>query len=145
MKTLIVNLILLFLVVCFFGCVNNEKPEFEESVNDLFVPRIIKNYETYGNRDGALTQAYITYDFENYESIQLILQVTYNPTPILSSGYWKTLGNESIGGNIEATSLKFLGGQGEGPSLGGSFELKDKFSTLFKVIVPLRPINEPKW
>ena len=88
------------------GCVNNDKPKFEELVDGLFVPRIIINYTTSGVRDGALTQAYITYEFEDYKSIQLTLEVTYNPTPILSFGYWKMLDSDSIGGDIRANSLK---------------------------------------
>ena len=148
-KASIVNnvqkILLIISVVHCVGCVNNDKPKFEELVDDLFVPRIISNYTTYGVRDGALTQAYITYEFEDYKSIELKLEVTYNPTPILSSGYWKILDGDSIGGDIRANSLKFLGGQAEAPSLGGTFELNENFQTRFKVIVPLRPINKLEW
>ena len=139
------KILLIISVVHCVGCVNNDKPKFEELVDGLFVPRIITNYSTYGVRDGALTQAYITYDFEDYKSIQLKLEVTYNPTPILSSGYWKILDGDSILGDIRANSLKFLGGQAEAPSLGGTFELNENFQTRFKVIVPLRPINKLEW
>ena len=114
--------------------------------DEVSVCELIHNFlTTYGVRDGALTQAYITYEFEDYNSIQLKLEVTYNPTPILSSGYWKILDSDSIGGYIRANSLKFLGGQAEAPSLGGTFELKENFQTRFKVIVPLRPINKLEW
>ena len=54
------KILLIISVVHCVGCVNNDKPKFEELVDGLFVPRIITNYTTYGVRDGALTQAYIT-------------------------------------------------------------------------------------
>jgi|TARA_B110000240_G_scaffold115533_1_gene129553 hypothetical protein len=145
MKIVIINLLRLFIVTYFLGCVNNDDPKFEELVDGLFITRTITNYKTYGKRDGALTQGFIIFQLENNESIQLELEVTYNPIPILTSGYWKTLENESIRGKVQTISLKFLGGQGEGPSLGGSFDLKYKSETRFKVFIPLRPINKPKW
>ena len=62
------KILLIISVVHCLGCVNNDKPKFEELVDGLFVPRIITNYTTYGVRDGALTQAYITYEFDDYNS-----------------------------------------------------------------------------
>ena len=145
MKVVIIKLFLLFLVTYFVGCINNDKPKFEELNDGSYVPRTITNYSTYGSRDGSVTQVFVTFELENNKNIQLKLEVTYNPIAILSSGSWKTLRNESIGGKIKAISLKFLGGQGEGPSIGGRFELEYNSQPLFRAFVPLRPINKPSW
>ena len=114
-------------------------------VNDLYQPRTVTNYQVSGKRDGATTQVFIIFQLENDERLQLELEITYNPVPVLRSGHWKIDGKESSSGNVHAKSLKFLGGQGEGPSVGGQFQLEDNFQPRFRVFIPLRPINKPKW
>ena len=75
------KILLIISVVHCVGCVNNDKTKFEELVDGLFVTRIITNYTTYGVRDGALTQAYITYEFEdyNFDHIFVCLSPQYTP------------------------------------------------------------------
>tara|TARA_Y100000590_G_scaffold120426_1_gene137896 strand:- start:260 stop:607 length:348 start_codon:yes stop_codon:yes gene_type:complete len=114
-------------------------------VNDLYQPRTVTNYQVSGKRDGATTQVFIIFQLENDERLQLELEITYNPVPVLRSGHWKIDGKESNSGNVQAKSLKILGGQGEGPSLGGRFQLEDNLQPRFRVFIPLRPINKPKW
>ena len=134
-----------FLFLLFGGCANNDEPGLDELVNDLYQPRIVTNYQVSGKRDGATTQVFIIFQLENNERLQLELEITYNPVPVLQSGYWKINGKESSSGSVQAKSLKFLGGQGEGPSLGGQFQLEDNSQPRFRVFIPLRPINKPKW
>ena len=141
----IINTAWVFLVLLFGGCANNDEPGLEELVNDLYEPRTVTNYQVSGKRDGATTQVFIIFQLENDERLQLELEITYNPVPVLQSGYWKINGKESSSGNVQAKSLKFLGGQGEGPSLGGRFQLEDNSQPRFRVFIPLRPINKPKW
>ena len=141
----IINTSWVFLVLLFGGCANNDEPGLDELVNDLYQPRIVTNYQVSGKRDGATTQAFIIFQLENNERLQLELEITYNPVPVLQSGYWKINGKESSSGSVQAKSLKFLGGQGEGPSLGGQFQLEDNSQPRFRVFIPLRPINKPKW
>ena len=141
----IINTAWVFLVLLFGGCANNDEPGLDELVNDLYQPRIVTNYQVSGKRDGATTQVFIIFQLENNERLQLELEITYNPVPVLQSGYWKINGKESSSGSVQAKSLKFLGGQGEGPSLGGQFQLEDNSQPRFRVFIPLRPINKPKW
>ena len=107
-----IKTIWIFLFLLFGGCANNDEPRLDEFVNDLYQPRIVTNYQVSGKRDGATTQVFIIYQLENDERLQLELEITYNPVPVLRSGYWKIDGKESSSGNVQAKSLKFLGGQG---------------------------------
>ena len=141
----IINTVWVFFVLLFGGCANNDEPGLDELVNDLYQPRTVTNYQVSGKRDGATTQVFIIFQLENDERLQLELEITYNPVPVLQSGYWKINGKESSSGNVQAKSLKFLGGQGEGPSVGGQFQLEDNSQPRFRVFIPLRPINKPKW
>ena len=77
--------------------------------------------------------------------MQLDLKVLYNPTPILRSGFWRVDGKHYGSGKVLAKSLKFLGGQGEAPSIGGRFELQEDSQSRFRIVVPLRPVNQPIW
>ena len=141
----IINTVCVFLILLFGGCTNNDEPGLDELINDLYQPRNVTNYQVSGKRDGATTQVFIIFQFKNDERLQLELEIAYNPIPALRSGHWKIDGKESSSGNVQAKSLKFLGGQGEGPSLGGRFQLEDNFQPRFRVFIPLRPINKPKW
>ena len=141
----IINTVWVFFVLLFGGCANNDEPGLDELGNDLYQPRTVTNYQVSGKRDGATTQVFIIFQLENDERLQLELEITYNPVRVLRSGHWKIDGEESSSGNVQAKSLKFLGGQGEGPSLGGRFQLEDNSQPRFRVFIPLRPINKPKW
>ena len=140
----IINTVWVFFLL-FGGCANNNEPKLDEFVNDFYQPRTITNYQVSGKRDGATTQVFIIYHLENDERLQLELEITYNPVPVLRSGYWKIDGKESNSGNVLAKSLKFLGGQGDWPSVGGRFQLDDNFQPRFQAFIPLRPINKPEW
>ena len=140
-----ISTVLVFLILLFEGCINNEEPIFDEWVNGSYQSRTVTNYQVSGKRDGATTEVFIIFQFKNDERAQLELEVSYNPTPILSSGHWQIDGKKSSSGEVRAVSLKFLGGQGEGPSLGGSFQLEESSQPRFRVVIPLRPINKPKW
>lgn len=141
----IINRVWIFLVLLLGGCANNNEPKLDELVNDLYQARTVSNYQVSGNRDGATTQVFVIFQLENNERLQIELEITYNPVPVLRSGSWRIDGKESSSGNVKAESLKFLGGQGEGPSIGGRFQLVDNFQPRFRAFIPLRPINKPKW
>ena len=127
------------------GCAINDEPLLDELVNGVYKSRTVTNYQVNGMRDGATTQVSVKFVLENGERVQLELEVAYNPTPVLRSGFWRLDGKLSGSGNVKAKSMKFLGGQGEGPSLGGRFELEEGSQSRFRVVVPLRPINKPNW
>ena len=137
--------VLIFIILLFEGCTNYDEPIFDEWVDGFYHSRTVTNYQVSGKRDGATTQVFIIFQFENDERVQLELEVAYDPIPTLRSGHWRIDGKESSSGDIQAKSLKFLGGQGEGPSLGGHFQLEENSQPRFSVVIPLRPINKPKW
>ena len=142
---IVINLLWVFIILLSGGCTNNDEPLFDELVNGVYESRTVTNYQVNGMRDGATTQVSIKFVLENGEQVQLKLEVVYNPTPILRSGFWRLDGKQSGSGNVKAKSIKFLGGQGEGPSLGGRFELEEGSRSRFRVVVPLRPVNKPNW
>ena len=141
----VISTIWVFIILLNGGCTNNNEPLLDELVNGVYKSRIVTNYEVNGMRDGATTQVFIKILLENGERVQLDLEIVYNPTPILRSGYWNIDGKQSGSGNVQAKSIRFLGGQGDSPSLGGRFELKEDSRTRFRVVVPLRPVNKQNW
>ena len=133
------------LILLWGGCVQKEEPMVEEWIDGSYHSRTVNEYKVNGQRDGATTIVYVVYTLESREAVHLKLEVEYNPAPILRSGHWTMKGQQSGSGNVHAESLKFLGGQGEGPSLGGRFLLTENAQSRFRVVVPLRPVNKPKW
>ena len=130
----IINTVWVFFVLLFGGCANNDEPGLDELVNDLYQPRTVTNYQVSGKRDGATTQVFIIFQLENDERLQLELEITYNPVPVLRSGRWKIDGKKSSSGNIQAKSLKFLGGHGEGRVLVDIFNLKIISNLVFEYL-----------
>ena len=141
----VINLLWVFIIQLSGGCTNNDEPLLDELVNGVYESRIVTNYQVNGMRDGATTKVSIKFVLENGGRVQLELEVVYNPRPILRSGFWRLDGKQSGSGNVKAKSIKFLGGQGEAPSLGGRFELEEGSRSRFRVVVPLRPVNKPNW
>ena len=142
---IVISTLWVFIILLSGGCTNNDEPLLDELVNGVYESRIVTNYQVNGMRDGATTQVSVKFVLENGERVQLELEVAYNPTPVLRSGFWRLDGKLSGSGNVKAKSMKFLGGQGEGPSLGGRFELEEGSRSRFRVVVPLRPVNKPNW
>ena len=85
----VINLLCVFIIQLSGGCTNNDEPFLDELVNGVYKSRIVTNYQVNGMRDGATTQVSIEFVLENGERVQLDLEVVYNPTPILRSGYWR--------------------------------------------------------
>ena len=127
------------------GCAINDEPLLDELVNGVYKSRTVTDYQVNGTRDGATTEVSIKFVLENGERVELELEVVYNPTPILRSGFWHVDGKHYGSGNVLAKSLKFWGGQGEAPSIGGRFELEEGSRTRFRIVVPSRPVNQPIW
>ena len=136
----------LALLALLAGCSDKAEPRLEVWEDGRYQPRALTAYEITGKRDGATTRAVAILTLESGERLQLELVVVYNPTPALSSGQWSLDGTQTgAGGEVRAESVRFLGGQGEGPSLGGRFRLYENGSPRFRVVLPLRPIAQPNW
>lgn len=127
------------------GCSDRAEPRLEVWENGIYQPRALSAYEINGKRDGATTRVVAILTLESGERLQLELVVVYNPVPALGSGHWSFDGTQAGAGEVRAESVRFLGGQGEGPSVGGRFRLDENGSPRFRVVLPLRPVGERSW
>jgi hypothetical protein len=93
----------------------------------------------------ALTQATATFTFADGERLEVTLDVIYDPTPSLGAGTWVLGGETPASGRAVAESVKFLGGQGQGASVGGRFRLEENDTPRFRVVIPARPMDETQW
>ena len=112
-------------------------------VNGVYQPEKVKSYAISGARDGANTHAVGTFTMADGDHIRVELEVSYNPAPELASGRWQREGRRSGEGSVHAESLKFLGGQGATPSVGGRFRLDQEGSPLMRVTMPVEPLGRP--
>jgi hypothetical protein len=126
------------------GCSGNSEPRLQVWENGVYTPQAIGAYEITGRRDGATTRAEAMLTLEGGKRLHLELEIFYDPTPALASGRWSFDGDKTSG-EAHAESVTFLGGQGEGPSLGGRFRLDENGNPRFRVTLPLRPVDQPKW
>ena len=136
---------LLALLALLAGCSETAEPQLAVWENGTYQPRAVSEYEISGKRDGANTRALAILTLESGERLQLELVVFYDPTPALSSGHWSIDGTHAGAGEVRVESLKFLGGQAKGPSIGGRFRLDENGSPRFRVVLPLRPVSQPNW
>ncbi len=136
---------LLAALVVLSGCSGRAEPRVEVWEDGTYQPRVVSAYEISGKRDGATTKAVATFTLETGERLRIELEVVYNPTSSLGSGRWRIDGARPGSGEVRAESVNFTGGQAQGPSLGGRFRLEENGSPRFRVVLPLRPVNPPKW
>ena len=92
-----------------------------------------------GTRDGDRTEARFEFS-DGTRTLVLELALSYDPQPVLAGGRW-SLGTD--GGTIRAESVRFVGGQGEGPSVGGVYVLRDDDGDRFRVHLPLTRVADP--
>jgi hypothetical protein len=137
--------IALIYLVLLGGCSSNTEPQLEEWADGVYQARRVSAYGVTGKRDGGTTRAVVTITLESGERLYLELKVDYNTKPVLSEGHWRLEGTHADSGAVHAESLRFLGGQSEGPSLGGRFRLDENGRPRFRVVLPLRPVEESKW
>lgn len=101
----------------------------------------VESWKVDGRRDGAETRANIQLVLEDGSTLRLELLLSYDPTPILAAGSW-SLGDAS--GQVTAERVRFVGGQGEGPSVGGVYVLADdRHLPRYRVTIPLTAIATP--
>lgn len=94
-----------------------------------------------GQRDGAQTKARALLILGTGQTLQIDLTLEYDPKPLLAGGSWN-MGEES--GTLTAEIIRFVGGQGEGPSVGGAYVLVDARNLpRYRVTLPLTPIAPP--
>lgn len=97
-----------------------------------------------GERDGAMSRAKFHFGGGSAE-LHVDLLVAYDPQPSLAEGSWTYRGPTGTGeGPVRAESVRFVGGQGEGISVGGVYLLLEDGRSRFRVSLPLTSIA-PAW
>ena len=136
---------LLWMLALLAGCSGKDEPAIEIRANDTWRATAVSSYDIDGKRDGRTTTATATFGLQDGTSLQVRFVVTYDPQPVLSGGHWRHEDRPVAGGTVTDLSMKFFGGQGEGPSLGGRFRLDQDGQPRFRVTIPLRPVSQPTW
>jgi hypothetical protein len=136
----------LSIVVLLLGaCTGGDTARVEAWENGAYQPRALDSYDITGRRDGGTTTAVATFTLAGGDRIEVEFAITYDPTPALGAGRWRLAGDRPASGDVRAESVKFLGGQGEGPSLGGRFRLDQDGHPRFRVVLPVRPVQQSPW
>lgn len=99
-----------------------------------------------GRRDGAHTRATLVFGGSTNDSLRLDLEVVVDPQATLRSGNWTASleGKVREGSQVRAPSLRFLGGQGGPPSIGGLFVIGDGRGEQFRIRLPNTPLTVPR-
>jgi hypothetical protein len=127
------------------SCADRSSAKLEVWEDGAYRPRVIRAYEISGRRDGAATSAVAVLTLESGDRLRAELRIAYNPTPVLDSGRWRLDGSPCGEGEVRAEAIKFLGGQGQSPSLGGRFRLNEDGMPRFLVTLPARPVAGAEW
>lgn len=94
-----------------------------------------------GQRDGARTRAIVSFQLAGGQELSVDLLLAYDPQPVLEQGTWAT---GTGGGSVTAERVRFVGGQGQGPSVGGDYVLvDDRNLPRFRIQIPLTAISTP--
>ncbi|HCL27618.1 MAG TPA: hypothetical protein DIC52_04170 [Candidatus Latescibacteria bacterium] len=136
---------LVTVVVWFQACGGSDEPAVETWIDGNWTAVVVNDYTIAGKRDGQKTSAVATYELQEGAQLRVELEVSYNPQPVLSGGRWVYTGETRSAGIVVERSMKFFGGQGEGPSLGGRFRLDEDGQPRFRIVLPLRPVSQPTW
>ena len=132
--------LLLFLVAT-VGCSNTEY-RFERIDGTQTITFPFKFDGIRGVRDGAAVNAQARFtDGADFITMNITLQLV--PPPEFRSGmYEATIGGKTTVGRVECTSLMYLGGQADQPSVGGVFILKDEQNRpVYRVRIPATPMR----
>jgi hypothetical protein len=124
------------------ACAQADAPGAEIFENGAYHARPVSSYTISGARDGASTDVNAVFTLENGDRLVVELRVAYNPTPVLARGQWRREGSLSEEGDVREESLKFLGGQGATPSVGGRFRLETNGETRWRVVMPTQPLKK---
>lgn len=140
------NVVLAAAMVLFAcGCAGRDQARVERYENGVYHAETMTSYELRGARDGAATDAVGVFVLgnESHDTLRVSLHITYNPTPVLADGRWELIrvGSTGEGGDVREESLKFLGGQGASPSVGGRFRLEANGEPRWRVVMPTRPLS----
>jgi hypothetical protein len=129
---------LLAVLVLLLGC-GTDSARVEDLASESAPATGFELQSATGDRDGDRTEARFEFS-DGTRTLVVELTLSYDPQPVLAGGRW-SLGAD--GGSIRAESVRFVGGQGEGPSVGGVYVLGDEDGDRFRVHLPLTRVAEP--
>ena len=136
------HLLAAVLLVTAAGCAGRDQARVERYEGGLYRTEAVAGYALTGARDGASTTATGTFTLENGDRLSVELRVAYNPTPVLAGGRWRSEGSTVEEGEVREESLRFLGGQGAAPSVGGRFRLETGGNPRWRVVMPTQPLKK---
>jgi len=131
---------LLFVLLFTAGCANTEyRFERIDGLPPSTMP--FKFAGIRGVRDGASVNAEARFA-DGTDFITMNIRLHLVPPPEFRFGiYEATIGGKTTTGPVECTSLTYLGGQADQPSVGGVFILKDEQNRpLYRVRIPATPM-----
>jgi len=126
------------------GCAVDSEPRLDRWTDGTYRAVVLTGHEIKGQRDGATTEATVELTTDDGTRIEVQLEIHYDPTPSLRAGSWSS--NGETGQPARAESLEFVGGQGEGPSVGGIFLLqRADGSPGYRLRLPLQRVSDGGW
>ncbi len=134
---------LLALVALLSSC-GPKEPSVEARAGKDWVPAPFTFDRIEGAREGERTRASFFFTGPDSSWLELRVGVEVNPEVTLRLGRWylEERSKETTGG-VRADRLRFLGGQGEQPSIGGTFVLREGGEERFRVSLPPMQIRPP--
>ena len=132
--------LLISVAILVSACGPGAGPTVERMSSGGFVPLTVGSWTIEGQRDGARTRSVVTLDLGDGSELRLEFVLAYDPAPVLAEGSWSS---RASGGTVQAESVRFVGGQGDGPSVGGSYLLLEGGEARFRVNLPLSRISTP--
>ena len=122
------------------ACGTNANPTVERATANGYESLTVESWSIGGQRDGARTRALVDLTLGDGREMRLELVLAYDPAPVLAEGSWASGGS---GGTVLAESVRFVGGQGDGPSVGGLYLMVEDGEPRFRVNLPLSRIVTP--
>ena len=122
------------------ACGIDANPTVERATADGYEVLTVESWNIDGLRDGARTRALVVLTLGDGRELQFELVLDYDPAPVLTQGSWSSGG---AGGTVQAEAVRFVGGQGDGPSVGGQYLLLENGEPRFRVVLPLSRIATP--
>jgi hypothetical protein len=126
-SALLISVFALFMSGCSQPAAKVEKRESGGWIDTTF-----ELVSSSGSRDGYLTEARFVFANGDGRELQLNLVVEVDPRATLQGGTWTFDGDS---GSVRALSVKFLGGQGASPSVGGRFLLLEGAEEKYRVTI----------